>query len=99
MSGRTVCVNRARTGLWGSRWATTGSTRRRRGEKSPRRPDKDIHKLALLLIQLRKRIYGPVAFGILRHRPALQHRPDSAFERVYHKIDAALDEAIRLLAA
>jgi len=57
------------------------------------------YKLGLLLIQLRKRIYGPVAFGILHHRPAPQHRPDSAFERVYHKIDAAFDEAIGLLAA
>ena len=57
------------------------------------------YKLALLLIQLRKRIYGPVAFGILRHRPDSQHQPDSAFERAYHKIDQAFDEAISLLAA
>jgi hypothetical protein len=28
VSGRTVCLNWASTGLWGSRWATTGSTRR-----------------------------------------------------------------------
>src|SRR5664279_4457571 len=27
VSGRTVCLNWASTGLWGSRWATTGSTR------------------------------------------------------------------------
>jgi hypothetical protein len=26
--GRTVCGKSARTGLWGSRWATTGSTRK-----------------------------------------------------------------------
>ena len=57
------------------------------------------YKLALLLIQLRKRIYGPVAFGILRHRPDPQHQPDSSFERVYQKIDTAFDEAISLLAA
>ena len=56
-------------------------------------------KLALLLIQLRKRIYGPVAYGIFRHRPDHHHMPDSAFERVYHKIDRAFDEAISLLAA
>jgi len=56
-------------------------------------------KLALLLIQLRKRIYGPIAFGIFRHRPDPQHMPDSAFERVYQKIDRDFDEAIRLLAA
>ena len=57
------------------------------------------YKLALLLIQLPKRIYGPVAFGILRHRPNPQHQPNSDFERAYQKIDAAFDEAIRLLAA
>jgi hypothetical protein len=56
-------------------------------------------KLALLLIQLRKRIYGPIAFGTLRHRPNKDHMPDSTFERVYHKIDQAFDEAIQLLAA
>ena len=57
------------------------------------------YKLALLLVQLRKRIYGPVAFALLRHRPAHLHQPASDFERVYHKIDAAFDEAISLLAA
>ena len=56
-------------------------------------------KLALLLIQLRKRIYGPIAFGTLRHRPNKDHMPDSNFERAYHKIDQAFDEAIELLAA
>ena len=56
-------------------------------------------KLALLLIQLRKRIYGPIAFGTLRHRPNKDHMPDSTLERVYHKIDQAFDEAIQLLAA
>jgi len=57
------------------------------------------YKLALLLIQLRKRIYGPIAFGILRHRPDPQHMPNSPLERVYHKLDRDFDEAIRLLAA
>src|SRR6185436_11669548 len=28
VTGRTACVNRARAGPWGSRWVTTGSTRR-----------------------------------------------------------------------
>jgi len=56
-------------------------------------------KLALLLIQLRKRIYGPIAFGTLRHRPNKDHMPDSTFERVYHKLDQAFDAAIQLLAA
>jgi hypothetical protein len=56
-------------------------------------------KLAILLIQLRKRIYGPIAFGTLRHRPNKEHMPDSAFERAYHKIEEAIDGAIQLLAA
>jgi hypothetical protein len=56
-------------------------------------------KLALLLIQLRKRIYGPIAFGLLHHRPNKDHMPNSTFERAYHKIDQAFDEAIQLLAA
>ena len=29
-TGRTVCRKSARTGLWGSRWVTTGSTRKHR---------------------------------------------------------------------
>jgi len=57
------------------------------------------YKLALLLVQLRKRIYGPIAFGTLRHRPDPQHMPHSPFERVYHKLDRDFDEAISLLAA
>ncbi len=57
------------------------------------------YKLALLLVQLRKRIYGPIAFGTLRHRPDPQHMPNSTFERVYHKLDRDFDEAISLLAA
>jgi hypothetical protein len=39
MTGRTVCVNRASTGLWGSRGATTGSTRRSPEGKPSGRPD------------------------------------------------------------
>jgi hypothetical protein len=57
------------------------------------------YKLALLLIQLRKRIYGPLAFGNFRHRPDPQHMPDSTFERIYHKLDRDFDEALSLLAA
>jgi hypothetical protein len=56
-------------------------------------------KAAILLIQLRKRIYGPLAFGLLRHRPNPQHRPDSQFERAYYKVEKAMDELIDLMAA
>jgi hypothetical protein len=56
-------------------------------------------KLSILLVQLRKRLYGPIAFGVLHHRPNLDHLPDSAFERAYHKVDRAIDEVVALMAA
>jgi hypothetical protein len=52
-----------------------------------------------LLIQIRNRIYGPLAYGLLRHRPAQDHAPDSPFERAYYKIEKAVDELIELMAA
>jgi hypothetical protein len=56
-------------------------------------------KLAILLVQLRKRVYGPIAFGVLRHRPDPEHMPDSDFERAYQKVDRAIDEVLELMAA
>jgi len=56
-------------------------------------------KQALLLVQLRRRIYGPLAFGLLRHRPNQQYSPDSRFERAYFKVEKAVDELIQLMAA
>jgi hypothetical protein len=56
-------------------------------------------KLSILLVQLRKRLYGPIAFGVLRHRPNPDHMPDSDFERAYHKVDSAIDEVVALMAA
>jgi len=56
-------------------------------------------KLALLLVQLRRRIYGPAAFGLLRHRPDPHHMPNSAFERAYHNLQRAFDQTIELMAA
>ena len=56
-------------------------------------------KQVILLIQLRKRVYGPIAFGVLRHRPDAEHSPDSAFERAYMKVEKAIDEVIQLMAA
>jgi len=56
-------------------------------------------KRAILLIQIRNRIYGPLAYGLLRHRPAQDHAPDSPFERAYYKIEKAVDELIELMAA
>jgi hypothetical protein len=56
-------------------------------------------KEVILLVQFRRRIYGPLAFGLLRHRPNRQHSPDSQFERAYFKVEAAIDELIDLMAA
>lgn len=56
-------------------------------------------KAALLMVQLRRRIYGPLAYGLLRHRPAQQHAPDSKFERAYYKVENAVDQLIELMAA
>jgi hypothetical protein len=55
-------------------------------------------KQALLLVQLRRRIYGPLAFGLLRHRPDPLYSPDSHFERAYFKVEKAVDELIDLMA-
>jgi hypothetical protein len=56
-------------------------------------------KQVILLVQLRRRIYGPLAFGLLRHRPDPQHSPDSPFERAYFKVEKAIDELIDSMAA
>jgi hypothetical protein len=56
-------------------------------------------KQAILLTQLRKRVYGPIAYGTLRHKPDPNHAPDSKFERAYLKVDKAMDEVIELMAA
>jgi hypothetical protein len=56
-------------------------------------------KQALLMVQLRRRIYGPLAFGLLRHRPSQQYSPDSQFERAYFKVEKAVDQLIELMAA
>jgi hypothetical protein len=56
-------------------------------------------KLSILLVQLRKRIYGPLAFGLFRTRPNPDFIPDSRFEKAYLKIEKAMDDAIALMAA
>jgi len=48
---------------------------------------------------LRKRIYGPLGFGLFRTRPNPEHMPDSRFEKAYLKIEKAMDDAIALMAA
>ena len=56
-------------------------------------------KLSILLVQLRKRIYGPLAFGLFRTRPNPEFIPDSRFEKAYLKVENAMDETIALMAA
>jgi len=56
-------------------------------------------KLSILLIQLRKRIYGPLSFGLFRTRPNPQFIPNSRFEKAYLKVEQAMDHAIALMAA
>jgi hypothetical protein len=56
-------------------------------------------KLSILLVQLRKRLYGPLGFGLFRRRPDEQFLPNSPFEKAYLKVEKAMDEAVALLAA
>jgi hypothetical protein len=56
-------------------------------------------KLSILLVQLRKRIYGPLGFGLFRARPNPEFIPDSRFEKAYLKVEKAMDETIALMAA
>lgn len=56
-------------------------------------------KLSILLVQLRKRIYGPLGFGLFRTRPNPEFMPDSRFEKAYLKIEKAMDDLIALMAA
>lgn len=56
-------------------------------------------KLSILLVQLRKRLYGPLAFGLFRSRPNPDFMPDSRLEKAYLKVEKAMNETIALMAA
>jgi hypothetical protein len=56
-------------------------------------------KLSILLVQLRRRLYGPLAFGLFRRRPDPEFLPNSRFEKAFLKVEKAMDDAIELLAA
>jgi hypothetical protein len=56
-------------------------------------------KLSILLLQLRRRLYGPLAFGLFRRRPDPEFLPNSRFEKAFLKVEKAMDHAIELLAA
>lgn len=57
------------------------------------------YKQAILMLQLRRRIYGPIASGVLQHRPVPEHTPNVPIERAYSRVDQAIDELVDLLAA
>ena len=57
------------------------------------------HKQAILLIQFRERIFGPLAYGSLVHRPSKESMPDTRIERAYHKVEESIDDLVELLAA
>jgi len=56
-------------------------------------------KLSILMVQLRKRIYGPLGYGLCRNRPNPELIPDSRFEKAYLKVESAIDDVIALMAA
>ena len=56
-------------------------------------------KQIILLLQISKRIYGPLAHSALVRRPDPSQMPNSKFERAYLKVDKAIDEVVELLAA
>jgi hypothetical protein len=56
-------------------------------------------KLSILLVQLRKRLYGPLGFALFRTRPNPEFIPDSSFEKAYLKVEKAMDDVIKLMAA
>jgi len=56
-------------------------------------------RVSILLIQLRKRIYGPLGFGLFRTRPHPDFIPHSRFEKAYQRVEKAIDETIALMAA
>jgi hypothetical protein len=57
------------------------------------------YRQAILLLQLRNRIYGPIAQGTIKNRPDPTYVPDARIERAYHKVDQSINELVDLLAA
>jgi hypothetical protein len=48
---------------------------------------------------LRKRLYGPLSFGLFRTRPNPEHMPDSRFDKACLKVEKTMHEVIALMAA
>jgi len=56
-------------------------------------------RAALVFVQIRRKIYGPIAKSQLQRRPDPDYLPDSKIERAYNKLNKSMDELVALLAA
>ncbi len=56
-------------------------------------------RAALVIVQIRRKIYGPIAKCQLKRRPDPNHLPDSKIERAYEKVNQSMDDLVDLLAA
>ena len=56
-------------------------------------------RTAILFIQVRRKLYGPVAKCQLVRRPDSENLPDSAIERAYREVNGSIDRLTELLAA
>lgn len=56
-------------------------------------------RIAILLIQIRRQVYGPLAKGQLKRRPDEGYIPDSDIERCYIEVHEAVDNLVDRLAA
>jgi hypothetical protein len=71
----------------------------RHGRRYAYRLTEKGQKVALLFTLFRKRIYGPVAHSLFRHKPNPQHAPPSKIEQAYYRVDRSIDQLLQLLAA
>ena len=60
--------------------------------------DKGI-RVALMFVLFHQRICGPLANSLFHHSPRQLHTPTTKFQAAYHKADAAIQQAVDLLAA
>ena len=57
------------------------------------------NKAALMFVLFHKRVCGPLANTLFRHRPAAISDPPAKIETAYHKADLAIQRLIDLVAA
>jgi hypothetical protein len=56
-------------------------------------------RTAILFVQMRRQVYGPLAKGQLKRRPNQDYIPDSPIERCYQDVHKAIDSLVLQLAA